>query len=172
MNTRPYKDGEHSDVVYYVGENVEQTMAYGMQTLFLNEPRPAQMVIDIANDKKCTHVYIGAGGTFQPKSNQDWDVYEVLIESLTDAGFLVSVEHNLTQSEWFLESCWADNIMVIPVLSIVIPYIAQYGNQACMKISDEGFNKTNPGVWVHSCNTMTSTKSFTHWSKYKGDLPV
>ena len=62
--------------------------------------------------------------------------------------------------------------MVIPVLSVEVPYIAQYGNNACLKITDKSFDETNPGVWVHSYNDMTKTAAFTHWSKYKEDLPV
>ena len=169
---RPYKDGEHDDVVYYIGTNVERTMAFGMKTLFLNEMRPFQMVIDIANDRDCTHVYIGANGTFKPVTDLQWEEYSILIEGLTKADFIVTMEHNLTQSAWFLESCWADNNMVIPVLSVEIPYISQYGNNSCLKITDKGFGETNAGVWVHSYNDITKTDAFTHWSKYKEDLPV
>jgi len=160
---RPYKDGEHADVVYYVGVNVERTLAYGQRTLFLNEMRPFQMVIDI---------YIGANSTFKPKTSEQWSEYDVLVEGLTTAGFMVTMEHNLTQSSWFLESCFADNNMVIPVLAVEIPFISQYGNNSCLKITDKGFGETNPGVWVHSYNDITKTDAFTHWSKYKDDLPV
>jgi len=160
------------DVVYYVGVNVENTLAYGHTTLFLNEMRPAKMIIDIARDRDCSHIYIGANGTFKPKTDGDWKAYDELVECLTEAKFLVTMEHNLTQSAWFLDSCFADNNMVIPVLTVEIPYIAQYGNQACLKITDKSFDETNPGVWVHSYNDMTSTESFTHWSKYNEDKPI
>lgn len=160
------------DVVYYVGENVEKTLAYGHRTLFLNEYRPPQMCIDIAKDRSCTHIYIGANGTFKPKNNEEWAEYDVFVEAVTAAGFLVTMEHNLTQSAWFLDSCFADNIMVIPVLSVEIPYISQYGNQACIKITDKSFGETNPGVWVHSYNDITKTDAFTHWSKYNKDQAV
>lgn len=169
---RPYKDGVHDDVVYYVGVNVERTLAYGQKTLFLNEMRPFQIVIDIANDRECTHIYIGAGSTFKPTTTEQWTEYDVLVEGLTAAGFLVTMEHNLTQSAEFLECCFADNNMIIPVLSVEIPYISQYGNNSCLKISDKSFGETNAGVWVHSYNDMTKTDAFTHWSKYKDDLPV
>jgi len=163
---------DKKDVVYYVGVNVENTLARGQMTLFLNEIRPAQMCIDIAKDRGCTHIYIGANGTFKPTQSAHWDEYDVLVEGLTEAGFLVTIEHNLTQSSWFLESCWADNNMVIPVLSVEIPYIAQYGNNSCLKITDKGFGETNAGVWVHSYNEMTSGDAFTHWSKYNQDKAV
>ncbi len=172
MNNRPYKDGTHNDVVYYVGVNVEKTLAYGHQTLFLNEVRPGKMVIDIAHDRGCTHIYIGAGGSFRPVGADGWDVYSVLVAELTEAGFLVTMEHNLTQSEWFLESGFSENNMVIPVLSIEIPYIMQYGHNSCLKITDKSFDATNPGVWVHSYNDVTKPEAFTHWSRYKDDLPV
>lgn len=169
---RPYKDGTHDDVVYYTGVNVERTLAFGHKTLFLNEPRPAQVVIDIAKDRECTHIYIGANGTFKPKSNDEWSAYDVLVEEVTAAGFLVTMEHNLTQSAWFLDACYADNNMVIPVISVEIPYISQYGNNSCIKITDKSFGETNPGVWVHSYNDITKTDAFTHWSKYNEDLPI
>jgi hypothetical protein len=169
---RPYKDGEHNDVVYYTGVNVERTLAYGMKTLFLNEMRPAKMVIDIAKDRECEHIYIGANKTFKPTLKKHWDEYELLVSDLTTAGFLVTVEHDLTQAKDFLDGGFVENNMVIPVLSVCIPYIEQYRNNACLKISDQGFDSTNPGVWVHSYNDMTKTEAFTHWRDYKEDLPV
>lgn len=172
MNKRPYKDGVYDDVVYYIGKNVEKTLAFGKQTLFLNQFRPSHLVIDIANDRKCEHIYIGAGGSFSPAQPWEWKEYDVLVEELTAAGFLVTVEHNLTQSEWFLESGFVENSMVIPVLSIEIPYIAQYGHNSCLKITDKSFGATNPGVWVHSYNEITKDDAFTHWNEYKDDLPI
>lgn len=163
---------DKKDVVYYVGENVERTIAYGHRTLFLNEYRPPQMCIDIAKDRDCTHIYIGANGTFKPKNHDEWGEYDALIEEVTAAGFFVTVEHNLTQSAYFLDACYADNNMVIPVISVEIPYISQYGNNSCIKITDKGFGETNPGVWVHSYNDITKTDAFTHWNAYKKDKAV
>jgi len=163
---------DKKDVVYYTGINVERTLAYGKQTLFLNEFRAAKMVMDIAADRECEHIYIGANGTFRPKNNEDWSLYEVLVEGLTAGGYLVTMEHNLTQSAWFLDSCFADNNMVIPVLTVEIPYIAQYGNNSALKITDKSFGETNPGVWVHSYNDITKTDAFTHWNDYKDDKAI
>ena len=169
---RKFENRDNKDVVYYVGVNVEKTLAYGQTTLFLQEMRPAKLVIDIARDRECTHIYIGANGTFKPKDNSEWSEYDALVDSLTDAGFLVTMEHNLTQSAWFLESCFADNNMVIPVITVEIPYISQYGNNSCIKITDKSFGETNPGVWVHSYNDITKTDAFTHWSQYNEDKPI
>ena len=169
---RKYQDGEHNDVVYYIGTNVEKTLAYGMKTLFLTQIRPPKMVADIAEDRECTHVYIGPGGTFRPSTKEHWQQYDEIVEYLTEHDYMVSIEHNLTQSQWFLESGYAENNMVIPVLSVAVPFIAQYGNNACLKIYDKGFNETNPGVWVHSYNDITKTEAFTHWNEYRDDLPV
>lgn len=169
---RKFETPDDKDVVYYIGINAEKTLAYGLNTLFINELRPASIVAAVAADRECDHIYIGANGTFKPTLDKHWDEYFALATELTKAGFLVTIEHDLTQSARFLETGFVENNMIIPVLSICIPYIAQYGNNACLKISDMGFNQTNPGVWVHSYNDITKTKSFTHWNAYKNDKPV
>jgi hypothetical protein len=63
--------------------------------------------------------------------------------------------------------------MVIPVLSISIPYIEQYRYNAAIKFNDRAFSDTNAGVWVHDLQSITAKDKFTHWSEYfEGDLPI
>ena len=169
---RPYKDGEHNDVVYYTGINVEKTPAFGKKTLYVMKKRPAKMIIDIARDRECTHIYFGAQGSFKPAYPKQWAEYELLVNDLTSAGFFVTVEHDIKYSEDFLDSEFVENNMCIPVLSITVPYLEQYRYNGCVKFNDSGFDKTNAGVWVHSLHSITATSAFTHWADYKDDLPI
>jgi hypothetical protein len=55
------------------------------------------------------------------------------------------------------------------MISVKLPYINQFNYNAVIKLDDTGFNKTNPGVWVHSLHDLQSRSTFTDWSKYTND---
>lgn len=172
---RDYEDGEHDDVEFFTGIEVEKTPAYGLHTLFVvGQPTTAKIENKVRGkvNPKIEHIYLGANQSFQPETNEDWDKWDIIVDGLLPLGLLITIDHELKYSEWFLESCWADNNLVIPMISIPIPYLAQYGYNASFKIDDKDFEATNPGVWTHSMQAITNKESFTPWYKYKKDLPL
>ena len=42
----------------------------------------------------------------------------------------------------------------------------------CIKIDDENFRATNPGVWVYYAQELKDRKKFTSWEDYGKDQPI
>jgi len=57
----------------------------------------------------------------------------------------------------------------IPMISVKLPYIKQFGYNAVIKIDDKDFAATNPGVWCHSLHDLQTREAFTDWSRYTKD---
>lgn len=172
---RDYIDGEHDDVVFFKGQEVEKTIAYGMDTLFVVGTPPLEEILENAHhglDTQVEHIYLGANHSFQPEDYDEWVPWDKLIVALTKEGFLVTIDFDLKYYEDFLEGCYDANHLVIPMVSIKLPYLSQIGYNACFKIDDKGFNETNHGVWVHSMHDITNPDNFTAWHEYKKDTPI
>jgi hypothetical protein len=41
-----------------------------------------------------------------------------------------------------------------------------------IKIDDNDFDATNPGVWTHSLHSLMSRRTFTDWDQYNNDSVV
>lgn len=177
---RDYTDGVHDDVVFFRGIEIEKTRAFGMPTLFVVGTPPIADVLEAArfhapgaDEFWCQHIYLGANQSFEPGEDKEkWNEWDSLVEGLTNKGFLVTVDHDVKYSHWFLESCYADNLLVIPMVSIKIPYLDQYNYNACFKFDDSDFAHSNRGVWVHSMHDITDPDKFTAWHEYKKDTPI
>jgi hypothetical protein len=73
------------------------------------------------------------------------------------------------QAEGLLESSLVEFHNFIPMISVKLPYIRQFGYNATIKIDDRDFAATNPGVWCHSLHSLQKRQVFTDWSKYTQD---
>jgi len=171
---RDYIDGKADDVVFFTGIEIEKTLAYGKRTLFVVGMQSMSTIAEICENKDIEHIYLGANHSFNPTLGDvdAWNEWTTFIRMVINTGLLVTIDHDIKYSAWFLESCWAENINVIPMVSIKLPYIDQYGYNASFKIDDKDFNSTNAGVWVHSLQVMMNPDVYTHWSEYKKDLPI
>jgi len=169
---RDYTDGIHDDVVYFTGIEIENTPAKGMLTLFVVDAQPADEIIKICDEKDIKHVYLGANHSFRPNINEDWIEWDKLVDSLTEHGLLVTLDFDLKYATEMLENCYDANHLVIPVISVKLPFIEQFGYNACVKIDDTDFSNTNPGVWVHSLHDLQSKETFTAWREYTQDTPL
>jgi len=168
---RVYDQGTKEDVQYFVGNEVEHTPGYGKKTLFVVGIKNAAEVAIIANFNGCSHVYCGANMSFDvtENSSEQWAPWEAMIFPLLEKKLWVTLDVDISQVEGLLETGFTEHNRFIPMISAKIPYIAQLGYNACLKIDDKGFDATNPGVWVHKLNELTSRTAFTDWSKYTAD---
>lgn len=175
---RDYDGGEHDDVVYFQGYEIEKTRAFGMPTLFVvgtpNLPRILEYIsIERVEPRTwCTHVYLGANHSFNPLNKAEWALWDDAVRVLTAKGLFVTIDHDVSLSTKVVEQGWTDNGLFIPMVSIKIPYVEQYGYNAIFKIDDKDFNSTNPGVWCHTLHDLTRHDKFTGWDEYKKDLPL
>ena len=170
---------------FFTGVEVENSPAKGMRTLFVVGIQPVDTIVNFVlesqsyedTNKYIRHVYFGANMSLHHLGNNDhegwkqWDnmIEEVLASMAVD---YATVDMTSDQVEGFLESPISEDIRVIPMVSVKLPYTKLLNYNTTIKIDDKGFNQTNPGVWCHSLHDLMDRKTFTPWSAYVGDNPV
>ena len=63
-------------------------------------------------------------------------------------------KQTVKQVEGLLESALVEFDNFIPMISVKLPYIKQFGYNATIKLDDKDFAATNPGVWCHSVHDL------------------
>ena len=165
------RDG-HEAVSFFIGTEVEHSPAYGLRTLFVVGVHDADTVMDTALANDCTHIYFGANQSFPPlhiNDNFGWSHWEGMIRPCLDANCLCTLDLDVNQAEGLLESSLVEFHNFIPMISVKLPYIRQFGYNATLKLDDRDFRATNPGVWCHSLHDLQKNSQFTDWSKYTQD---
>ena len=168
---RDYKTGTEDYVNYFTGKEVEHTPAYGEKTLFVVGIKDADEIVRFAESHDCKHIYCGANMSFTVNSNtaEQWEPWEAMINPLLKKGYWVTLDVGVSQCLGLLETGFTEYNRFIPMISVKLPYIQQLGYNACLKLDDQDFDATNPGVWVHSVHDLMDRQRFTAWSKYKDD---
>ena len=162
----------HNEVSFFIGTEVEHTLAFGQRTLFVVGLQDSQIVQQEAKNNDCEHIYFGADQSFPALAVNDadaWREWEVMVQDCLEAGWLCTLDLDVQQAEGLLESALVEFNNFIPMISVKLPYIRQYGYNATIKIDDKDFAATNPGVWCHSLHELQKRKVFTDWSKYTKD---
>ena len=165
------RDG-HKDVSFFVGTEVEHTPAFGLRTLFVVGLQDSQIIQQEAKNNDCEHIYFGANQSFPALDVNDadaWREWEIMIQDCLIAGWLCTLDLDHAQAEGLLESALVEFHNFIPMISVKLPYIKQFGYNATLKIDDKDFAATNPGVWCHSLHNLQKRSVFTDWSKYTQD---
>jgi hypothetical protein len=178
----------HEEVQFFIGEEVEHTPAFGMRTLFVVGIQPTADIQAAAVAYKCNHIYFGANQSF-PKlgtNDEEWFKWEDMIqtmlrssnycvlrsESSDNKPYMCTLDIDVSCVEGLLESPLVEYDNFIPMISVKIPYIKQFGYNATLKIDDKDFQATNPGVWCHSLHDLQNRSVFTDWSKYTKDTVI
>jgi len=178
---RDYINGTKDDVVFFVGNEVEQTPAFTKVTLFvvgLHEPVVIQEKIDAHNSSltnnfyKITHIYFGANQSYKPTSGEEFIAWDNMIKHFLDAGYQVTLDFDVRYAEEFLDSGLTENHNFIPIISVKLPYINQFGYNAVVKLDDKDFAATNPGVWCHYLHELQDRRKLTTWECYTEDKPL
>ncbi len=164
---REYTDGQSDNVVFFIGNEVEHTPAYGMRTLFVTG---VQSVDSIAlNLQGCQHIFFGANHSYNPQTYEEHKAWEDMIMFFLDKDYLCSLDIPINQVEEFNEGGLCECNNFIPQIRVPIPYIRLWNYNTMLKIDDKDFKATNPGVWSHSLHTLMDRSKFTDWSQYKND---
>lgn len=170
---RDYESGTKDDVIYFTGIEVEHTPAYNQKTLFVVGLQPISVIKNIASDRFCTHIYLGANQSFNPSNDYDslkpWDD---LALALLDLGFLVTLDFDVRYVENVIEMTCNEHDNFIPQISVKIPHARQLNYNTTVKIDDTDFRKSNPGVWCHSLHDLMDKRVFTNWNQYGKDQPL
>ena len=174
---RDYVTGTTDGITYFTGIEIEKSPAEGMKTLFvvgLQDPKEILSIVNeslayVNEDRRVKHVYFGANQSFQPKIADDWRAWEDMIDEILDAGLWATLDLDLKYAEELLEGRLNEKRRFITMISIKLPYLAQYNYNTTIKIDDKGFDDTNPGVWCHKLHNLISDKTFTTWDEYGKD---
>jgi hypothetical protein len=161
----------HDNVNFFFGEEVERTPAFGKQTLFVVG---VQSVDDIAhhfdmNPRGVEHIFFGANHSFHPENALEWQRWETMITAFLDKGYMCSLDIPITHVETFNDSSLCEYNNFIPQIRVSIPYVKLWNYNTMVKIDDNDFDATNPGVWTHSLHSLMSRRTFTSWDQYSND---
>jgi len=161
----------HKDVDFFFGKEVEKTPAFGKQTLFVVG---IKLCDDIAyhfdkNPRGVEHIFFGANHSFHPKDALEWQRWESMITYFLERNYLCSLDIPITHVEQFNESGLCEYNNFIPQIRVSIPYVKLWNYNTMVKIDDNDFDATNPGVWTHSLHDLMSRETFTSWSQYSED---
>jgi hypothetical protein len=159
----------HDNVAFFTGTEVEHTPALGKKTLFVVGVQTSDDIA--AHIQGCEHIYFGANQSF-PNYDTDargWLDWENMIQPFLKAGYLCTLDIDVKCAEGLLESGLTEHHNFIPMISVKLPYIRQLGYNAVLKLDDQDFAATNPGVWCHSIHDLQNRDHFTDWSKYTKD---
>lgn len=165
---RDYAQGEHTDIVFFTGKEVEHTPAYGMDTLFVTGIQPTSEITSRLQQVG-QHIFFGANHSFNPQSPEEWKAWEAMITHYLDMGYLCSLDIPLSAVEEFNDGPLNEYDNFIPQIRVPIPYIKLWNYNTMIKIDDKDFKATNPGVWSHSLHDLKDRTKFTPWSAYKDD---
>lgn len=171
---RNYDTGISDSITFFTGVEIEKTPAYGMKTLFVVGVHDPYVVMELARNNKCKHIYFGANQSFpnlEVNDAEQWRLWEDMIYVCLDSEdeFWCTLDLDVSQAEGLLESGLVEKRQFIPQLSVKLPYLQQLGYNATIKIDDKDFKATNPGVWCHNLHDLLDRNKFTSWDQYGKD---
>ncbi len=166
----------HENVNFFFGTEVEKTPAFGKQTLFVVGVQPVDEIAHHfrfgRNPGGIEHIFFGANHSFNPKDNLEWARWEGMIGYFLERGYLCSLDIPVTHIETFNDSGLCEYNNFIPQIRVSIPYVKLWNYNTMVKIDDNDFDSTNPGVWTHSLHSLMSRETFTSWDEYSKDAPL
>jgi hypothetical protein len=164
---RNYESGVSDTPIFFTGVEVEKTPAFGMKTLFVTGVQDYNEIMMHYTYQQCEHIFFGANHSYKPVTSDEFETWDLMIRAFTDQDILCSLDIPSTINlEWFLDGGLVESNNFIPQLRVVVPYVAQWGYNAMIKIDDKDFKASNPGVWCHSLHDLMDREKFTDWSKY------
>lgn len=158
------------DVKFFTGKEVEQTPVFGMPTLFVVDVQSEEEIRKhLTNDIE--HIFFGANQSFSPASaaGRMFDDWENMIYDHLAKGYWCSLDIPSTIAEKVIKGKLNKHTQFIPQITVAIPHVKDWNENAMLKIDDIGFNKTNPGIWTHSLKSITDDKGYTPWDAYNDD---
>ena len=161
----------HDHVNFFTGTEVEKTPAFGKQTLFVVGIQPVDEIAHHfdRNPRGIEHIFFGANHSFYPQTPSEWDRWTAMIVHFLKLGYVCSLDIPVTHVEDFNDTCLCEYRNFVPQIRISIPYVKLWNYNTMIKIDDNDFDATNPGVWCHSLHSLMSRRTFTDWDQYNED---
>jgi hypothetical protein len=168
----------HNNVQFFYGTEVEHTPAHGRYTLFVVGVQPVDKILTqlTTGQAPVEHIYFGANQSFPVgvgiNDAELWRPWQDMIKYFLSRDYLCTFDFDVSCAEGLLESGLTEYHNFIPMISVKLPYINQFGYNATIKLDDKDFRATNPGVWCHSLHELQNRSRFTDWSQYTKDTTV
>lgn len=166
---RTYNNTTTDSAEFFIGIEIEHTLAHGLKTLFVVGLQPIEIIRShLSPDIK--HIFFGANHSFSLSVLTDEEQWYNMIYCFLEKGYLCTLDIPYTSCiEDFLDYglCKFNNF--IPQIRIPLPSIKSWNYNTSVKIDDIGFDVTNPGVWVHRLHDLMDPKCFTAWHLYSDD---
>jgi hypothetical protein len=163
-------------VDYFVGTEVENTTMKNEKTLFvvgIKDPLEIYKILETYEVAEgVRHVYLGTSQCFTPKTVEDWMAWDEFITRLLKAKLWVTLDFGVEYAESILEYSWNEFHNFIPMISVKLPYINQFNYNATLKLDDNTWGHSNPGVWCHPLHELQTRDVYTDWKDYTGDTPL
>ena len=166
----------HENTRFFLGIEVEHTPAHGEMTLFVvgfqikDSIDAALRAANLeATPRPIRHIFFGANHSYNPRTVDEIRQWEEVIQLFLDRGFLCSLDIPMSQVQEFHEGGLCEHRNFIPQIRVSIPYIQLWNYNTTIKIDDNDFAATNPGVWCHSLHDLKSRDAFTDWNQYQQD---
>jgi len=160
---------ERKEIEFFTGVEVEHTICYGMNTLFVVGIQSVKKILKLAEKSNCKHVYFGTSQSFNPVYPDDWKDWDKMIAAVLKEGYWVSLDFDVSYATSLHEYGWNEFEKFVPMISVKLPNIRLYNYNATLKIDDNTWGDTNPGVWTHHLNSLLTKDKYTHWDQYTND---
>jgi hypothetical protein len=163
----------HEAANFFLGREVERTPAHGKPTLFVVGVQSIDSIA--AHLQGCEHIFFGANHSFDPSNFQSitqWSDWESMIQHFLDLGYLCTLDIPLTAVAQFNDGGLCEHNNFIPQIRVPVPYVRLWNYNTMIKIDDQDFDSSNPGVWCHSLHSLMTRDTFTPWSDYSNDQVV
>jgi hypothetical protein len=92
-----------------------------------------------------------------------------MIRELLDKKFWCTLDFGVEHAAEVLEMGLDEYDNYISMISVKLPYIRQFNYNATLKLDDNTWGDTNPGIWCHSLHKLQDRSVYTDWKDYKGD---
>jgi len=161
----------HETADFFVGREVEHTPAHGKPTLFVIGYRTQEDIEQalLRDTQGIDHIFFGANDSYWPRGADEIRAWENVIMTFLDRGYWCSLDIPFSYVEQFHEGGLCERDQFIPIIKVPIPYAKLWNYNTCVKIDDEDFAATNPGVWVHELRNLMDRQRFTDWQQYSKD---
>ena len=167
---RDYESGNDESPMFFLGNEIEHTPAYGLKTLFVVG---LQHVDDVTKHLHgVEHIFFGANHSYNPSIPEEHFAWEEMIYYFLKKDYLCCLDIPINQVEEFNDGVLCEFNNFIPQIRVPIPYVKLWNYNTMVKIDDKGFNISNPGVWTHSLHKLMNRENFTSWDRYKNDKVI
>lgn len=166
---------DRQNTVFFTGIEVERTIAYGTNTLFITgTPKISEIEEEIKelylDNFKVEHLYFGTNQSYYQIDDYTAGKFRYLIDHYLDhSTYWITLDFDVSEIEKVHNSRYCRSNRFIPMISVKMPNIQLLNYHATLKLDDTKWGHSNPGVWAHHLQSLLKKDVYTDWSEYKGD---